>query len=136
MAFLIAKSDYVINASFIIQIEALITLFAGFMYSRVVSNFLWTLETLRFLFGMRLNPRMAATCQFSETEKEAISKMSGTIQPNIEWEGRIYGWTMHSLWLTTGTVLFDIFLGKPIKALLSPTLESWLNLLVQRMMHH
>jgi hypothetical protein len=111
LAFLIAKSQYIIDASILIQIEAFVTFSLGVYYSSVVSNFLWTLDVLRFHHGIRLNPRLCPSLRLPTDQSSAMSALFATVGPSIGHEDRLFRWTMRSLWLSTGTVLLDIFFG-------------------------
>ena len=81
----------------------------GVGYASVVSNYLWTLEMLRF----SLNPKLA---RFGEaaTQKDIddLKSVGATVAPHFHWEGKLFRWEMRLLWTTTGAVLIDIYFGK------------------------
>jgi hypothetical protein len=124
LAFLVAKSEYLVEANFIIQVEAVVTFVMGIYYSSVLSRHLSDLESIRAVHGLRLHPLVGQTLVEDKKLNDALITFGTTLPKTTAFEARLFKWTMQCLWLTTGSVLFDIFFGKFFHTLLDPLIRN------------
>jgi hypothetical protein len=106
LAFIMTQSAYIINANPLVQLLIAITFLGGVYYANIVSKYLWSLEMLRFLYGVQSKYK-----SLDEKAIEAVSVLSATTQSLMYWEGKVLKWEMYLLWITTGSVLIDIYFG-------------------------
>jgi hypothetical protein len=107
LAFILTQSSYIINASIVVQILSGATFLVGAYYAAIVSRYLWMLEMFRFLHGTNSKYK-----HLDEDGAKALKALGSAALSNMKWEGRVFKWEMNLLWLTTGTVLIDIYFGK------------------------
>jgi hypothetical protein len=53
LAFIMTQSAYIINANPLVQLLIAITFLGSVYYANIVSKYLWSLEMLRFLYGVQ-----------------------------------------------------------------------------------
>jgi hypothetical protein len=110
LTFLVARSDFVIKANPVIQVEAFITFLLGVYYSTVVSSLLSSLEILRTGYNMALNSKYGSKIREQlPTVLVSLDDLGNQIGPTLKWERRIFKWTMYGLWMTTGSTLIQIY---------------------------
>lgn len=122
LAFIVAKSDYIISSNIIIQAEVLITFCLGVLYAWIVTKHMVMLESIRFVQSANVTSEGFVFSNLSKKELEAITKAGYIIQAIIKGEQVFFKWTMRALWITTGTVFIDIFFGKWLGARLTEIL--------------
>jgi hypothetical protein len=111
VTFIIVKSDYIIKSNIVIQIEVAITFLLGVVYAQTMTRHLSFLETIRFILST--NDLMDGTIlrTIDKKQTDVIKNAGPLIQNNLKNEGKIFKLTMWSLWITTGSVLQDIYFG-------------------------
>lgn len=113
LTFLFAKTQYIQDANLIIQVESLITFLGGVSYAYMVARLISRVEEARFIMGLRTTLENKEDFLFSAEEKAAISAVLSSLGPSHSYEKKHFKWSMYILWITTGTVLMDIFLKRP-----------------------
>ena len=116
LTFLFAKSQYIIDANAIIQIEFFATFLSGVSYAWTVAGLLSRIEETRLIMGVKLSPFIGEGLIFPPAQLGGITAVLKSLLPAHNFEKKLFAWSMYLLWLTTGSVLFDIFFRKPIMA--------------------
>ena len=115
IAFLVAKNEYISGAGWVIQIELIMTFLFGVSYAYTVSSFLSKLEGLRVMLCMKMSPFFGPELHFTAGEWASIDATMRTIGPAIRFESRLFRWVMRLLWLTTVSVMLDLYFGSTLR---------------------
>ena len=112
LAFLVAKSDYVLNANWFIKALCASSFLAGIAYAYIVSDALWLLERVRLIFTLEKVSDGVLFASSTEEQKTAVIEALRKFGRIYSFEDKLFRKTMYLLWLTAGSILFDIYFGK------------------------
>ncbi len=126
--FLFTQKAYVVDASFVIKILVLATLAICIFYAYVVTQFLFHLETLAMFFGLNQNSEghFFKTLEDEPPSLNSKNTLDG-FSAEYEFESKVYKWTMWSLYICAGSVLFDLYFGTYLESKLTQLLLNWIS---------
>jgi hypothetical protein len=116
LALLFSKSDYVLQASFIVWILCAATFFAGIFYAYQVSQTLWALEHVRVIAALNKLNGGGLFSSMSDDTKIVYNEVLKKLMPLVSFEDKIFRRTMFLIYMTAIAVLIDIYFGKLISA--------------------
>jgi hypothetical protein len=116
LAFLFTKADYIKSSNAIIWVLLAVLLLASLRYIQLVSQLLWVIESLRFVF----NIRKLGTGAWPDWEKDKAASVNllKLVPELMKTEGWWFRKVMLLMYFALGLVLFDIFFGQMVRALL------------------
>jgi hypothetical protein len=112
LAFLFAKSDYIMGASWAIKLLCGASFFVGIWYAYNISQALWILESTMLIFTLQKTTKGALFSDLTDDQREALREALSKIGPIFGFEDKLFRQTMFLLYLTAASVLFDIYFGK------------------------
>jgi hypothetical protein len=112
LAFLIAKSDYVMNANWFIEFLCAATFLVGVFYAHTVSQALWVLESIRLVFTLEKITRGAMIASAPEKQRATIRYFLGKFGIIVDFEAKLFRRTMYLIYFTAANILFDLYFGK------------------------
>jgi hypothetical protein len=124
LAFLFAKSDYIMSASWAVKLLCAASFFIGILYAYNVSQALWILESTRLVFTLQKTTKGAFFPNLTDDERKTLREVLSKIGPIFGFEDKLFRRTMFLLYLTAASVLFDIYFGKFFQEL-TATFTHW-----------
>lgn len=117
LAFLLTKSDFVKNSNFVIWGLLAVLLASCVRYISLVSDLLWVMESLRFVFTIRKSG-VEEWPTWAEDRKSATELLK-LVPKLIALENWWYRRVMSMMYFALFLVLFDIFFGKAVSDFIS-----------------
>lgn len=125
LAFLFAKTEYIVGANFVIWAFLAILFFGCVLYVQAASQLLWLIESLRMIYNVRKNGK--GEWPQWETDKQVVAELLGKVPRFATYESRLYRKVMLMMYITTFVVLSDIFFGKMINRWIIDAAQKYLN---------
>jgi hypothetical protein len=125
LAFLFTKADYIKSSNAIIWVLLAVLLLASLRYIQLVSQLLWVIESLRFVF----NIRKLGTGAWPDWEKDKAASVDllKLVPELMKTEGWWFRKVMLQMYFALGLVLFDIFFGQMVRDLLALLIARFLK---------
>ena len=127
IAFLVSKSDYIVNGVFTLKIFCLTTFAAGMGYAAFLSETVWLIDSLRLIaltHGQPVGPSLAAL--LPEKEREAVIRSISVAIKRIGIEYKLFRWMMWLLYITSVVIVWDLFFAQSFIGLLTSVIIRWL----------
>ena len=116
LAFLFTKAEYIKSSNAVIWVLLAVLLLASLRYIQLVSQLLWVIESLRFVF----NIRKLGTGAWPDWKHKAASVDLLKLVPELmKAEGWWFRKVMILMYFALGLVLYDIFFGQIVRDLLT-----------------
>jgi hypothetical protein len=117
LAFLFTKADYIKSSNAVIWVLLAVLLGASLRYIQLVSQLLWAIESLRFVF----NIRKLGTGAWPEWEKDKAASVDllKLVPELMKAEGWWFRKVMVLMYFALGLVLYDIFFGQMVRDLIT-----------------
>jgi hypothetical protein len=93
----------------VVKTLIVVTFLLGVVYAWTVSNYLLTLEMLRFMYSAKSGKYTGIMTSTSQEELESIKALGATVEPNFQFEGKLFRWETRLLWVTTGSTARYLF---------------------------
>jgi hypothetical protein len=117
LAFLFTKADYIKGSNAVIWVLFAALLGASLRYIQLVSQLLWVIESLRFVF----NIRKLGTGAWPEWEKDKAASVDllKLVPELMKAEGWWFRKVMLLMYFALGLVLYDMFFGQMVRDLIT-----------------
>jgi hypothetical protein len=115
VAFMVAKSDYILAASFTVKAACLITFAAGIAYAAFLSETIWLVDALRFATASKKQSPET----FTEPDRAALKEGVAVLSKRLGIEYNLFRWMMWFLYMVSFVVIWDLFFSKGFLALLT-----------------
>ena|ERR1700682_4310055 len=115
VAFMVAKSDYILGASFTVKVACLITFAVGIAYAAFLSETIWLVDALRFTTASKNNSPET----FTEPDRAAMKEGVTVLSKRLSIEYKLFRWMMWFLYMVSFVVVWDLFFSKGFLAFLA-----------------